>query len=290
MMEGFKRSEKKFGVIETSTAIAALLSALDAAPVQALEIGHHTSWHNGVGQDVRESVRKDKIEHVATYVQFADGSGAWLSSPKGEAQKVTTNIRELQKQARGYGKAVSNICILHTHPTEVNRTHMQVSGVAPESVPIPPSAGDIANARSKELFQQGMDKFTFGAADNLGVWYFAEKKSEGNARQTKIDDNGFRAAYTQFIVKSTRKGFDFGAELPRLQQAYTSYLNGEIRFASYEQIKNESPCAGVGPLPERLTEPSQAATKSPPDEGGRSGAGKVAIDLGVTPRIFHPPQ
>lgn len=292
-MEGFRKPEKKkLGTAEIGAMLITLFSALDAVPAQALEIMPGTSWQNGVDQNVRSSALKGKVEQGAVYVQFADNSGTWLSTSDGEAQKLNMNIREVQRQAHSTGKTISDICILHTHPAEINRVHIKIPGVTPETVPIPPSRGDIEIAQSKQL-SAGTDNLTFGAADSLGVWYFSGKNM-GDKPQSSSEDNSqkFYAHYKDFVVKSTDRGFSFHAELPKLQQAYRQYLNGDVRFVSYEQIKNEPPCAGTNYSMKNQTQENRAATEkvSVQEHSAQNGEGVVRMDMTQAVKTFRPPQ
>jgi len=242
-VEGLKKSEKKgISSIELSALVIALVSAVDAAPAQALEVEPSTSWFNGVGQNVRGSVLTDTVERSVAYAQYADGTGEWLQPTTGESSGVTVNVSALQKQAHKSSKVVSKICILHTHPIENYRAQQDRIPIPLERVPASPGEEDIASVHSlKRKLPAGMNTFSFGAADGRGVWYYSGWKTGDK----KIDDKKFDAAYGDFMLKSITKDFNFDAELPKLQQAYRHYLNGEIRFVPYEQIKNEPPCAGV---------------------------------------------
>jgi hypothetical protein len=231
-VEGYKpRTEEEKGHgIETAALVAALIAALDAAPAEALEIDPKLSWANGIEQKVRPSVQTDSVERGVVYLQYEDGSGEWLNPSAGEAGRVTIRIPTKTE------KPVSKICVIHTHPTEINRQHIKIPDVLPENIPIPPSRADIASARNPRAHQ------IFAAADSLGVWYFSESDKNPNS---KIEESKFREAYTDFIVKSTQTRFSMDAELPQLKRAYNQYLQGDVRFVSYEGLKGEPPCAGV---------------------------------------------
>lgn len=289
-MEGFKKLEgKKVSLVEIGTLVAALIGAVDATPAHALEIEPSTSWHNGISENIRQSALKESVEHGAVYVQFGDNSGMWLPVSSGETKRLDMNMREVQRQARSMGKIISNICVLHTHPIEINRTSIKIPGVASESIPIAPSSGDIANANSKSLIPTG-NTFTFGAADGLGIWYFSGGKTLEVPSTPNVQK--FGAEYKDFIIKSTKGDFNLQAELPKLQEAYRMYLNGEVRFVPYDQIEKEPPCAGVhGPTMIQTKSDTVVPRKVQKSESvPQGGQGVVSMDFSQPIKSFRPPQ
>jgi hypothetical protein len=236
-MEGFGKKREEIGRAEIGALVIAAFSALDAGPAQALEIQPSTSWNKGVVENVRESAIKEKVEHVATYVQFADGSSEWLKSSAHEAASGTVDILDLEAQARSKGKKVSKMCVIHTHPAENYRGPQYKPQVPAERIPMSPSPGDIIAARRATSIL-GNSPIVRAAADGNGVWYYSGEKGP-------VDEKKFLSSAQSILGRAFYKDFDLNAELPKLQQAYRDYLHGEVRFVPYEKIKDESPCAGV---------------------------------------------
>lgn len=275
-MEGMPKFERKAAnALEAGAFGVALLAALDASPAKALEIDPSTSWQQGIERNLHQSVQEDKEEHAVVYVQFKDGSGTWLAPEKGTAKQAAFIPVEIERKASSFGKPVEKICFLHTHPMEVPR-QLAVGKNIPdiEVISSPPSAGDIVAGSTVPSLQKNAYSFTWGVADNRGVWYFAGTQSSEEKAKSASSVLANKA-YNAFVNESLEPTFNFAAELPKLQHAYKEHLGGELRFVPYDQVGKEAPCAGVQP-----TASTEAQTQNPQSTEAISPNGVEARPVG----------
>jgi hypothetical protein len=243
--------KKRSSLTEAAVLSVGLLSAHPEA--QALELPAYTPWHIAIEDNVRQAVKKDKVEHATTYVQYTDRSGEWVSLWKGETGRVEndplSDLEKIYNQKRG--REIAATCNIHTHPEEIFGKLYRLKKVAYN----PPSPNDMkyALAVTFDYVSNGRsaDTVRFAVADPKGLWYFGPTR-EGRSMDLKSlktllgqPSENTSANLSDFIVNGSTSSFDFNQSLSGLNIEYGKRFAGSVRFVPYEKVATEPPCAGV---------------------------------------------
>lgn len=259
MQEGAPKQEKeKQKGTRSNFAEAAFLSVgiLAAHPeAKALEMDQYTPWHIAVQDNIRDAVKKDKVEHATTYVYYTDRSGEWVAKWQGELGSVKNqpidDLEDAKKVMRG--REIAAMCHIHIHQEEIFKQLFK--GIKAKYNP--PSAQDILYARGTTYNYRvsGMKPAVarFAVADPQGIWYFgpASKTMNWSLDQIKTLANAtalhdvMNKEVSSFITESAKSDFNFEKKYSALRKAYQTTLSGEARFVPYGKITEEPPCAGV---------------------------------------------
>lgn len=255
--------KKRSGVLEAGVVALTLLGAHEK--LQAAEIAPTASWEEGISE-IRRNVREDPYEIGATFVVRDDNAVSWLPTIQGTLGGASKPIKVMARQLEkiSNGGQVTNVCDLHSHPTQSIENEFGVNGRF-----APPSLGDayvfsrggrqvVLPERAAEL-GVSVGSVTAAVFDPSGVWYFRTLTEEERSTYPtppgkigrQLEDN-FEKSMSGFVERSaTPSTFNFNDEYDKLKNLYRENLRIEIRFTSYEQIKNEPPCAGPDYVPQK---------------------------------------
>lgn len=272
-----KEVKKHTNWIEAGALATAML--LQSHPnAKALEIPAETPWVTGIQENIRQSVKQEKFEHLFTYLKFDEGQswskeyGKWLPTKVGAMMTVGPEYDASAKQIRELSleetRRLKKICIGHTHPAVgVGTFHFDVKNL--DALPAPPSVGDIKAAGQNGLrsiegqykmrgieSKPGFYSFEYFEADQRGIWYYrratdADYKTpeEKELAKKMLTSEATESHWKQFEALALKSeviaDFTQLEEYKKLQQSYKINVGGMVRFVPYDKIANEPLCAGV---------------------------------------------
>jgi len=275
-----KKQEKKHSNLLEVGALAATMLLQSHPGAKALEVPTDTPWVTAIQENVKKSVKNEKLENYFVYLKFSDDLpwnkeyGKWLPAQEGNSKWVipafSTGAEQMEKHVETEGKkewrsVLKSICIGHTHTTAATKKSGIEFGVKSENLdtlPAPPGPGDIrgiSNIKRGYRFEgvgHLTDYFNYFVADQRGIWYYRQaNKLDYNTPQEqemskKIGTNEAQENWWKDFEALTLKsesGLDLtgSLEYKKLLESYKINLGGSVRFVSYEQVAGEPPCAGV---------------------------------------------
>ncbi|HEY4473825.1 hypothetical protein A3D11_01640 [Candidatus Peribacteria bacterium RIFCSPHIGHO2_02_FULL_49_16] len=308
-----KRKEKKRSHLVDAGAFALALTAFDHGPAQALEITPQTSWNSAITENIRESVRQDKNESLFIYVQRSQTSGEWLGLTSGTRTEkggyVALTFATQTLLAQPQYKNAENICIGHSHPSEIFR-NVTPNSDAYKRLASPPSyvrgeadddfqTTNETGSQFEKIFHIPKEKFVYFVADAHGIWYFRSmqesdyKNAEEKKKATETSPETAAKvleAQRSFITRSLDQTVDLTTttEYQNLQTAFRT-IGGITRFVPYEKVSAEPACAGV----DYKAKVVKAATKEKPTQANtKMTDGKTSVSLEPDTKVItmRPPE
>lgn len=239
--------------------LSASLLSYDSHQPKALEIPPHYTWQQGVDV-IHQSVLEEPVENGIMMAVSPDDSVIWFKSQTGMVTAMPNDYAEIGFQGIVDNKMpIDRACVIHTHPVAAGVAAFGLTKEEALRMSAPPSVNDIhlftpihaemLGIRTPEL--QGLKVIT-AEFDPRGVWYhrFATKEERGvvearaSEREEKEAMDRFSERLVAYTKASTSEDTDFGPAYEALRADYLSTFGIVVRFASYEELKNEPPCAG----------------------------------------------
>lgn len=241
--------------------MALLAGALIAAPhepAQALDMDPKESWASAISGKIRDSVQKDREEHMVVYVKFSPQSGQWLPLKMvGDVgavradDKLQTIKQTIADSPRA--KEVKEICIGHTHPTHSFRQMFTDQGKA-SKIASPPSFQDLFNTVMLTKRFVGNEKtnvaYKYFVVDTQGVWNFSmEDPNVVKPGQKPLDNQAiaqgvaqFREASADFQVRSLDGGDVLHSKEYSALQMSAKTFGATVTLTPFDQVPSKNPC------------------------------------------------